>query len=184
MHLAKGPQAEPILLPLLVCCVDVALEAVVLYQEDGDKALGASFVAWGLEGRFFLQQEERSRHLASKIQEIHPPHAQHRDRLCGLAILPPQLGKQHSPHCFWSPQRKPPFQMAEVSASSCPLYPWSSQPQEHQGQAIIIWSLQQAPQGDHCTSGHAQGWWEWEQLTLGLCFPRLLLASQSLCLLL
>lgn len=85
MHLAKGPQAEPILLPLLVCCVDVALEAVVLYQEDGDKALGASFVAWGLEGRFFLQQEERSRHLVSKIQEIHPPHAQHRDRLCGLA---------------------------------------------------------------------------------------------------
>lgn len=76
MHLAKGPEAKPILLPLLVCCVVVALEAVVLYQEDGDKALGTSFVAWGLEGRFFLQQEEGSRHLASKIQEIHPPHAQ------------------------------------------------------------------------------------------------------------
>ena len=60
-HLAKGPQAEPILLPLLVCCVAVALVAVVAYQEDGDKAEGASFVAWGLEGRFFLKQEERSR---------------------------------------------------------------------------------------------------------------------------
>lgn len=60
-QLAKGPQAEPVSLPLLVCCVAVALVAVVAYHEDGDKAEGASFVAWGLEERFFLQQEERSR---------------------------------------------------------------------------------------------------------------------------
>lgn len=43
-HLAKGPQAEPISLPLLVCCVAVALVVVVAYQ-DGDKAEGASFAA-------------------------------------------------------------------------------------------------------------------------------------------
>lgn len=44
-HLAKWPQAEPISLPLSVCCVAVALVAVVAYQEDGDQAEGASFVA-------------------------------------------------------------------------------------------------------------------------------------------
>lgn len=60
-HLAKEPQAEPVSLPLLVCCVAVALVAVVDYQNNGDKTEGTSFVAWGLERRFFLQQEETSR---------------------------------------------------------------------------------------------------------------------------
>lgn len=60
-HLAKGPQAELISLPLLVCSVAVALVAVVAYQEDWEKAERASFVAWGLERTFFLQEEERSR---------------------------------------------------------------------------------------------------------------------------
>lgn len=55
------PKQSPYHLPLLVCCVAVALVAVVAYHEDGDKAEGASFVAWGLEERLFLQQEESSR---------------------------------------------------------------------------------------------------------------------------
>lgn len=41
-----------------------------------------------------------------------------------------------------------------------------------------------ALQGVHHTSGHTQGQWEWEQLTLSLCFHRQLLSSFSLCLLL
>lgn len=58
---AKGPQAEPVLLPLLVCCVAVALVALFPCWKKRDEGEGVSFVAWGLEGRSFLQQEERSR---------------------------------------------------------------------------------------------------------------------------
>lgn len=60
-HLAKGPPADPVLLPLLVCCVAVALVAAVTDQRDEDQTEGASFVAWGLERSFFLQQEEISK---------------------------------------------------------------------------------------------------------------------------
>lgn len=54
----RGP-ADPVLLPLLICCVAVALVAAVTDQKDGDQTEGASFVAWGLERSFFLQQGKK-----------------------------------------------------------------------------------------------------------------------------
>lgn len=182
-QLAKGPQAEPVSLPLLVCCVAVALVAVVAYHEDGDKAEGASFVAWGLEERFFLQQEERSRwNLASQIHEIHPPWAQDSDRLCCTE----QLGRTHlgiPP----STARQTTFTTLSGGRKVGTSLPTALMAPPAQGGDLRAGHHQlelTALQGDHCMSGHAQGQWEWEQLTLRLCFHLQLPASFSLCLLL